>query len=365
MPTHQGRGAEQVVIPHIVNEEKNIVISNIHFDTTRAHVEIAGARAVDCVIEEAYDTKNYHPFKGNFDVDKLKSLLKTHAGHVAGIIMTITNNSAGGQPVSMKNMQDVSALAKEHGITILIDGARYAENAFFVKEREEAYKNQSILQIAREAFSYADIFLMSAKKDGLVNMGGIIAIKDDEALFQKCQTLIVPMEGFPTYGGMSGRDMDALAVGLEEALDIHYLKHRTDQARYLGDRLRDAGVPVQYPIGGHAVFVDIAKILPDIPFDQFPAQSFTNALYIESGVRAVEIGSLLMGRDPDTHENIQSALEFMRLTLPRRTYTYKHLDHVADGVIEVYKHRKSLKGLALVYEPPVLRHFTAKLKPVI
>jgi len=365
MPTHQGRGAEQVVIPHIVNEEKNIVISNIHFDTTRAHVEIAGARAVDCVIEEAYDTKNYHPFKGNFDVDKLKSLLKTHAGHVAGIIMTITNNSAGGQPVSMKNMQDVSTLAKEHGITILIDGARYAENAFFVKEREEAYKNQSILQIAREAFSYADIFLMSAKKDGLVNMGGIIAIKDDEALFQKCQTLIVPMEGFPTYGGMSGRDMDALAVGLEEALDIHYLKHRTDQARYLGDRLRDAGVPVQYPIGGHAVFVDIAKILPDIPFDQFPAQSFTNALYIESGVRAVEIGSLLMGRDPDTHENIQSALEFMRLTLPRRTYTYKHLDHVADGVIEVYKHRKSLKGLALVYEPPVLRHFTAKLKPVI
>lgn len=364
MPAHQGRGAEQVVIPNLVNEDKNIVISNIHFDTTRAHVEIAGARAIDCVIEEAYDTQNYHPFKGNFDIDKLKTLLETHDGHVAGVILTITNNSAGGQPVSMKNMQEVSRIVKDKGIPVLIDGARYAENAFFVKEREDAYKDKTILEIAREAFSYADIFLMSAKKDGLVNMGGIIAIKNDEALFQKCQTRIVPMEGFPTYGGMSGRDMDALAVGLEEALDSHYLRHRIDQARYLGDRLRDAGVPVQYPIGGHAVFVDVAKILPDIPFDQFPAQSFTNALYIESGVRAVEIGSFLMGRDPDTLENIQSSLEFMRLTLPRRTYTYKHLDHVAEGVIQVFRNRKQLKGLRLTYEPPVLRHFTAKLAPI-
>lgn len=364
MPAHQGRGAEQVVIPNLVNEDKNIVISNIHFDTTRAHVEIAGARAIDCVIEEAYDTQNYHPFKGNFDINKLKTLLETHDGHVAGVILTITNNSAGGQPVSMKNMQEVSRIVKDKGIPVLIDGARYAENAFFVKEREDAYKDKTILEIAREAFSYADIFLMSAKKDGLVNMGGIIAIKNDEALFQKCQTRIVPMEGFPTYGGMSGRDMDALAVGLEEALDSHYLRHRIDQARYLGDRLRDAGVPVQYPIGGHAVFVDVAKILPDIPFDQFPAQSFTNALYIESGVRAVEIGSFLMGRDPDTLENIQSSLEFMRLTLPRRTYTYKHLDHVAEGVIQVFRNRKQLKGLRLTYEPPVLRHFTAKLAPI-
>ncbi|MGM0436489.1 MAG: tryptophanase [Bacillota bacterium] len=364
MPAHQGRGAEQVVIPNLVDEKKNIVISNIHFDTTRAHVELAGARAIDCVVEEAYDTNTYHDFKGNFDVEKLKELLSKHEGHVAGLIMTITNNSAGGQPVSMENMQIVSEIARDKGIPVIIDGARYAENAFFVKERETAYKEKSILEIAREAFSYADIFLMSAKKDGLVNMGGIIAIKDDVALFQKCQTRIVPMEGFPTYGGMSGRDMDALAVGLQEALDIDYLRHRTDQARYLGDKLKEAGVPIQYPVGGHAVFVDVAKILPDIPFDQFPAQSFTNALYIESGVRAVEIGSFLMGRDPDSNENIQSSLEFMRLTLPRRTYTYKHLDHVAEGVIEVFKNRKSLKGLELTYEPPVLRHFTAKLKPI-
>lgn len=364
MPAHQGRGAEQVVIPNLVDEKKNIVISNIHFDTTRAHVELAGARAIDCVVEEAYDTATYHDFKGNFDVDRLKKLLLKHEGHVAGLIMTITNNSAGGQPVSMENMQIVSKIARDKGIPVIIDGARYAENAFFVKEREPAYKDKSILDIAREAFSYADIFLMSAKKDGLVNMGGIIAIKEDEALFQKCQTRVVPMEGFPTYGGMSGRDMDALAVGLQEALDIHYLRHRIDQARYLGDKLRDAGVPIQYPVGGHAVFVDVAKILPDIPFDQFPAQSFTNALYIESGVRAVEIGSFLMGRDPDSNENIQSSLEFMRLTLPRRTYTYKHLDHVAEGVIEVFKNRESLRGLELTYEPPVLRHFTAKLKPI-
>jgi tryptophanase len=364
MPAHQGRGAEQVVIPNLVDEKKNIVISNIHFDTTRAHVELAGARAIDCVVEEAYDTATYHDFKGNFDVDRLKKLLLKHEGHVAGLIMTITNNSAGGQPVSMENMQIVSKIARDKGIPVIIDGARYAENAFFVKERETAYKDKSILDIAREAFSYADIFLMSAKKDGLVNMGGIIAIKDDVALFQKCQTRVVPMEGFPTYGGMSGRDMDALAVGLQEALDIHYLRHRIDQARYLGDKLRDAGVPIQYPVGGHAVFVDVAKILPDIPFDQFPAQSFTNALYIESGVRAVEIGSFLMGRDPDSNENIQSSLEFMRLTLPRRTYTYKHLDHVAEGVIEVFKNRESLRGLELTYEPPVLRHFTAKLKSI-
>ena len=336
----------------------------MHFDTTRAHVEIAGARAIDCVIEDAFDTETYHPFKGNFDVVKLEEIIKEKGTeNIAGIIMTITNNSAGGQPVSMENMYQVKEIANKYGITLLIDGARYAENAFFVKEREENYRKKSIREIARETFDMADIFLMSAKKDGISNIGGIIAIKDDEDLYNQCRTYIVPMEGFPTYGGLTGRDMEALAVGLEEALDIDYLQHRMDQVRYLGDRLREGGVPIQYPTGGHAVFVDCKKIAPHIPFYEFPAQSVSNAVYIEAGVRPVEIGSFLLGRDPDTQENLESPLELMRLTIPRRTYTYSHLDVVADAVIAVYNDRENLKGLEFDYEPPVLRHFTARLKP--
>ncbi len=366
IPAHQGRGAEQVVFPQIVNGRKNVVfISNMHFDTTRAHVELAGARAIDTVIEECFDTETYHPFKGNFDLKKLEDTIKEKgAENVGGIIMTITNNSAGGQPVSMENLRAVKEIAKKYGVTTIIDGARYAENAFFVQEREEGYANKSIKEIAREAFDLADIFVMSAKKDGLANMGGIIAIKNDEELYAKCRTYIVPMEGFPTYGGLSGRDMEALAVGLMEALDVNYLRHRIDQIRYLGDRLREGGVPIQYPVGGHAVFVDCKKFAPHIPFYQFPAQAVCNAVYIESGVRPVEIGSFLLGRNPDTGENIESPMELMRLTIPRRTYTYAHLDVVADACISVYKEREKLVGLDFDYEPPVLRHFTARLKPI-
>ncbi len=365
IPAHQGRGAEQVVLPQLVKNDGMVFISNIHFDTTRAHVELAGARAIDCVIDACYDVETYHPFKGNFDTEKLAEIIRSKGPeNVAGIIMTVTNNSAGGQPISMENMRTVSALAKSYRIPVIIDGARYAENAYFVKQREAGYQNRSILSISQELFQLADIFLMSAKKDGLSNMGGIIAIKDDEALFTKCRTYIVPMEGFPTYGGLSGRDMDALAIGLQEALDEDYLAHRIDQVRYLGDRLKAAGVPVQYPIGGHAVFVDCGTIAPHIPFDQFPAQSVVNELYIEAGVRAVEIGSFLLGRDPDTNENLQNPKEWMRLTIPRRTYTRNHLDVVADAVIAVYQRRTSLKGLCFDYEPPVLRHFTARLKPI-
>ncbi len=363
IPAHQGRGAEQVVLPQLVNKKGLVFISNIHFDTTRAHVELAGARAIDCVIEACFDVETYHPFKGNFDLQKLEEIIREKgAENVAGIIMTVTNNSAGGQPISMENMRAVSDIAKRYGITVLIDGARYAENAYFVKQREKGYENHSILEISQELFALADIFLMSAKKDGLSNMGGIIAIKEDEELYTKCRTYIVPMEGFPTYGGLSGRDMDALAVGLLEALEEDYLEHRLDQVRYLGDRLRSAGVPVQYPIGGHAVFVDCGAIAPHIPFDQFPAQSVVNELYIEAGVRAVEIGSFLLGRDPDTQENLQSPKEWMRLTIPRRTYTSNHLDVVADAVIAVFNRKHTLRGLTFEYEPPVLRHFTARLK---
>ena len=365
IPAHQGRGAEQVVLPQLVDRDGLYFISNMHFDTTRAHVELAGARALDCVIDECFDTENYHPFKGNFHLENLVKIIEEKGKeNIAGIIMTITNNSAGGQPVSMENMHEVKKIAVKYGITLLIDGARYAENAYFVKQREEKYKNKSIREIALEVFDLADIFLMSAKKDGISNIGGLICIKEDTDLYNKCRTYIVPMEGFPTYGGLTGRDMEALAVGLNEALEEDYLEHRLDQVRYLGDKLRDAGVPIQYPTGGHAVFVDCKKFAPHIPFDQFPAQAVGNAVYLEAGVRPVEIGSFLLGRDPDTHKNLESPLELMRLTIPRRTYTYAHLDVVADAVIEVYKNRDSLVGLEFDYEPPVLRHFTARLRPI-
>jgi len=365
IPVHQGRGAEKVFLPQLVHKKGMYYISNIHFDTTRAHVELAGARAIDCVIDACYDLDTYHPFKGNFCLETLeKIIIEKGADNIAGIIMTITNNSAGGQPVSMENLKAVKKIANKFNIMTIIDGARYAENAFFIKEREKGYEDKDILEIAREQFTYADVFLMSAKKDGLVNMGGIIAIKDRTDLYDLCRTYVVPYEGFPTYGGLSGRDMDALAVGLEEGLDEHYLRHRTDQVRYLGEKLRDAGVPVQYPIGGHAVFVDCKTFAPHIPYDQFPALSVTNAIYLEAGVRAVEIGSLLLGRDPDTHVNLESKTEFMRLTIPRRVYTNNHMDVVADALIEVYEHRHKLKGYRFVYESPILRHFTSTFEPI-
>jgi len=365
IPAHQGRGAEQVVIPQFVKRSGMFFISNIHFDTTRAHVELAGARAIDVVCEECFDTHTYSPFKGNFDLKQLEAIiLEKSAENIAGIILTITNNSAGGQPVSLENMKAVKEIAKKYHIPTIIDGARYAENCYFIQTREEGYAHKTIRAIARETFECGDVFLMSAKKDGLVNIGGLIAIKDDESLYNRCRTYIVPLEGFPTYGGLAGRDMEALAVGLMEALEEDYLEHRIDEIRYLGDRLREAGVPIQYPTGGHAVFVDCGKICPHIPFDQFPAQAVANELYLEGGIRAVEIGSLLLGRNPDTHENLKARLELLRLTIPRRTYTYAHLDYVAECLIEVVKRSETIRGLEFVYESPFLRHFTSVMKPI-
>ncbi len=363
IPVHQGRGAEQVLLPVLTKRKGMVFISNMHFDTTRAHVELAGAHAVDCVTGACFHIDEYHPFKGNMDVDRCREHIKKYgASNVAGIIMTVTNNSAGGQPVSMENLRAVRDLAKAHHIPLIIDGARYAENAAFIKQRESAFRHMSIREIAREMFGCADIFLMSAKKDGLVNIGGFIAIRDNEELFRSCQVRTVAYEGFPTYGGLAGRDLEAVAVGLQEGLEPDYLEHRLDQVRYLTEHLRDAGIPVQYPAGGHAVFVDCKRICPHIPYDRFPAQAVCNALYLEAGVRGVEVGSLLIGRDPESGENIESPFEWMRLSLPRRSYTYAHLELVADAVRAVYEKRETLRGLVFEYEPPVLRHFTARLK---
>jgi len=337
----------------------------MHFDTTKAHIEIAGGRAVNFIDEKAFNTTDYDDFKGDFDLEKLENFIKEKkADNIACIIVTVTCNSAGGQPVSMANIKAVREIADRYGIMVLIDAARYAENAYFIKKREAGYENKTIREIAREIFSYADGFAMSAKKDGLVNMGGLVGIKDNEELYTAVRSLMVPMEGFPTYGGLNGRDMEALAVGLDEALEFEYLESRIGQVEYLGQMLHDAGVPIQWPVGGHAVFVDCKKICPHIPFNQFPAQAVCNAVYIEGGIRPVEIGSFLLGRDPETGEDLESPLEFMRLTIPRRVYTNRHMEVIADAVINVAKNAEKLVGFEFEYEPKVLRHFTAKLRPV-
>ena len=360
---HQGRAAEKVLLP-ILLEGKKYAIANMHFDTTRAHVELAGARAIDCVVPEALDTATYYDFKGNMDCGKLEELIhELGAENVGVIIMTITNNSAGGQPVSVENIQKTAKIAHKYQIPFMIDAARCAENAYFIKQREKAYENCSIQEILHLCFENADCFTMSAKKDAIVNMGGLIGCRDKK-LFEAVKQRTISFEGFVTYGGMSGRDIEALAIGLREGVDENFLRYRIGQMEYLAARLDEAGIPYQSPVGGHAVFVDAKKLLPHIPYYQFPAQALAVELYIEAGIRACDIGSFLLGNDPDTGKQLEADFEFTRLAIPRRVYTQSHLDVIADALCNIKERASSVKGYEIVEEPPILRHFTAKLKPI-
>jgi len=360
LPTHQGRAAENVLFSVLV-KEGDIVPGNSHFDTTKGHIEFRKAYALDCTIDEAFDTKIEHPFKGNVDPVKLEKVLKENGDRVPFIIITITCNSSGGQPVSIENIKMVREIADKYGKLVIVDGARFAENSYFIKLREPGYSDKSIREIVREMFSYVDVMTMSSKKDAIVNMGGFIAMRDKK-LYDKASVFAIMFEGYITYGGMSGRDMNALAQGLYEGTDFDYLESRVNQVHHLGNRLIEFGIPIQRPIGGHAVFVDAKRFLHNLPKEEFQAQTLSVELYLEAGVRAVEIGALLADRDPITRENRFPILEFMRLAIPRRVYTNNHLDVVAVALKNIWDRRNEIKkGYRIVKEAPIMRHFTVEL----
>jgi tryptophanase len=363
LPTHQGRAAENVLFSALV-KEGNIIPGNSHFDTTKGHIEFRGAKAIDCTIAESKDTSIYHPFKGNVDLKALKAVIEEHGvENIPMFILTITCNSGGGQPVSMENIKAVSSLLKEYKIPMIFDAARFAENSYFIKIREKGYENKTIKAICREMFDYTDGTTMSSKKDAIVNMGGFIALRDEE-LFQKCTVFNIMFEGYITYGGMSGRDMAALAVGLDESTEFDYLHGRISQTHYLGKRLEEEGIPVLKPFGGHAIYVDALKFLPSIPQEEYPAQVLGVELYIEGGVRGVEIGTVLADRDPTTRDNRPPKMELLRLAIPRRTYTNNHMEFVVWALKKLWDRRDSMKGLKITYEAPIMRHFTAKFETV-
>lgn len=360
IPTHQGRMAENLLFSTILRPGMCIP-NNIHFDTTRANIEHQQAEALDLVIKEAYDPRCELPFKGNMDLDRLeKTIHGVGLENIPLVMITITNNSGGGQPVSMDNIRRTRALLDRHGIPLFFDACRFAENCYFIKEREPGYADTSILDIARELFSYGDGCTMSAKKDGLVNIGGFLSLNNDRWAHEITNMLIL-VEGFPTYGGLAGRDLEAMAIGLREVLDEDYLSFRVGQVRYLGELLDQAGVPILKPTGGHAVYLNAKEFLPHIPQSEFPAQSLTVALYRDYGIRGVEIGTLMFGKKDPEGRMIHPKLEMVRLAIPRRVYTNMQITYVAESIIELYQRRELIHGLALTYEAPVLRHFTARL----
>ena len=361
IPTHQGRAAEKILFT-VLGGPGKVVANNTHFDTTRANVEATGAEALDLLIAEGHDPAALHPFKGNMDLDALESLLSERRADVPVVFLTITNNSGGGQPVSLANMHAVSEICRRYGVPFFLDACRFAENAWFIHEREAGQSSREIADIVREMASLADGMTMSAKKDPFGNIGGWLALNDD-ALAEQCRNLLILTEGFPTYGGLAGRDLEALAQGLSEAVHPDYLRYRIRSTAYVGEALDRAGVPVVKPIGGHAVYLDARALLSHLPALQYPGQSLAVALYQAGGVRSVEIGTVMFGRQPDGRE-IPASMELVRLAIPRRTYTQSHMDYVIEVVTAVAQRASSLPGYAMVYEPPALRHFTARFEPV-
>lgn len=362
IPTHQGRVAENLLFSTICGPGSKVP-SNNHFDTTRANIEIHGAEAVDLVIAEGRDPSTEHPFKGNMDIRALDEFLKENGREAVPVVMlTVTNNTGGGQPVSLENIRATATVCKKHGVPFFLDACRFAENAWFIKQREAGQGHRSVRDIAADMFHAADGCTMSAKKDGLANMGGFIAMRKQE-LFEKLKNLLILIEGFPTYGGLAGRDLEAVARGLEEVLDERYLEFRVGQVQAFWERLDSSGIPVMRPAGGHAVYLDALGFLPHLVQEKFPAQALTVALYLEGGIRGVEIGGSMFGKiDPESGEAIWPKLELVRLAIPRRVYTNTHLDYVAGVIEEVYRRRKEIRGLIMVYSPEVLRHFTARFE---
>ena len=364
LPTHQGRAAERILYSYLGGPGK-FFISNTHFDTTRANVEFHGATAIDIPCKEAEDRDSDFPFKGNMDIELLEANIKQYgAENIGAVILTVTNNSGGGQPVSMNNAKDVAAVCKKYGVKYILDCCRIAENAYYIHNYENGFEHTPYRKIAQEMFSLADGCIMSAKKDALVNMGGFLAVKDAD-LAEACTSLLIITEGFSTYGGLSGRDMEAIAIGLREVFDADYLNYRIKSTRYLGEHIRAKGVPVIYPIGGHAVYVDAGRLYPHIPSDEYPGQALVCELYRIGGIRAVEIGSVMFGKYDDNHRVIPAPIELVRLAIPRRVYTQSHIDYVVEVFDEIIKTASKTKGLKITKEPKFLRHFTAHFEPIM
>jgi tryptophanase len=363
LPTHQGRAAERILYSHLGGKGKYF-ISNTHFDTTRANIEYSGAEAYDIPVIEARDFSSTHPFKGNMDTVELERLIKgLSRRNIAGVILTVTNNSGGGQPVSMENAKEIQAICKKNGILFILDCCRIAENSYFIHEREKGNEKKTYKEIAQEMFSLADACVMSAKKDALVNMGGFLAMRN-KTLADACTQMLIITEGYTTYGGLSGRDMEAIAVGLKEVFEADYLKYRIKSTQYLGEKIYSKGVPIIYPVGGHAVYVDAKGLYPQIPVDQYPGQALVCELYRIGGIRCVEIGSVMFGKYDENKKLIPAPMELVRLAIPRRVYTQSHIDYVIEVFDEILKTKSSVRGLRITHEPEFLRHFTAHFEKV-